>query len=155
MSNKDIFTKFPNIDESTSNMVLDVMKETNNAILVTYQTSNPIYDAAVATDVTMSKVRHLMNFDSIPRMSTIMKLLHECDRVLSIRDDEGIHHEPHVETFLKESMHEKGYSNLDMERLSGLGHSGIARLGLYDVSLVTACAVANVMGMEIFVEDAK
>ena len=155
MSNKDIFTKFPNISESTSNMVLDVMKETNNAILVTYQTSNPIYDAANATDVTMSKVRHLMNFDTIPRMSTVMKLLKACDKVLSIKDSSGIIHEPHVETFLKESMHEKGYSNLEMERLSGMGRSDIARLGLYDVSLATACAVADVMEMTIVVEDAK
>ena len=42
-----------------------------------------------------------------------------------------------------------------MERLSGMGHSGIARLGLYDVSLATACAVADVMEMTIVVEDAK
>ena len=155
MSNKDIFTKFPNISESTSNMVLDVMKETNNAILVTYQISDSIYDAANATDVTMSKVRHLMNFDTIPKMSTVMKLLKACDKVLSIKDSSGIIHEPHVETFLKESMHEKGYSNLEMERLSGMGRSGIARLGLYDVSLATACAVADVMEMTIVVEDAK
>ena len=84
-----------------------------------------------------------------------MKLLKACDKVLSIKDSSGIIHEPHVETFLKESMHEKGYSNLEMERLSGMGHSGIARLGLYDVSLATACAVADVMEMTIVVEDAK
>ena len=84
-----------------------------------------------------------------------MKLLKACDKVLSIKDSSGIIHELHVEIFLKESMHEKGYSNLEMERLAGMGRSGIARLGLYDVSLATACAVADDMEMTIVVEDAK